>query len=189
MSGKLLSPALTAAALVAMFCAAAARATDYVQAPGSTLAFASSYDGEAFTGTFGKFDTTVSFDPMRPDQGSIEVTIGLASTNTGNGDRDATLAGADFFDVARFAQATYRARGFKALGGNRYSTDGTLTLRGVSRPVTLTFLWTPGPQPTLAGKATLKRLDFGVGGGDWKDTDTIPDAVAVSTRVILKPAS
>jgi len=189
MSSKFLSPALTAAALVAMFSTAAANAADYVQAPGSTLVFATSYDGETFTGRFGKFDTKVSFDPMRPDLSTLDVTIGLAGTSTGNGDRDSTLAGPDFFDVAKFGQATYTAKGFKPLGGNRYSADGTLTLRGVSRPVTLTFLWTPGAQPTLTGKATLKRLDFGVGGGDWKDTGTIPDAVAVSTKVVLKPAN
>lgn len=189
MSCKFLSPALTAAALVAMFSAAAAKAADYVQAPGSTLVFATSYDGETFTGKFGKFDTKVSFDPAHPELSTLEVAIGLAGTNTGNGDRDSTLAGADFFDVGKFAQATYVAKGFKSLGGDRYSTDGTLTLRGVSKPVTLTFQWTPGAQPTLTGKATLKRLDFGVGGGDWKDTGTIPDAVAVSTKVVLKPAN
>jgi polyisoprenoid-binding protein YceI len=40
----------------------------------------------------------------------------------------------------------------------------------------------------LAGKATVKRLDFGVGGGDWSDTALIPDEVAISTRVVFDPA-
>ena len=53
--------------------------------------------------------------------------------------------------------------------------------------MTLTFTWTPGAQPVLTGKATVKRLDFGVGGGDWADTSTIPNEVAISTKVILKP--
>lgn len=52
------------------------------------------------------------------------------------------------------------------------------------------YLWigTQGPQPVLNGKATVKRLDFGVGGGDWADTGLIPDAIAVSTKVVLQPA-
>jgi polyisoprenoid-binding protein YceI len=58
----------------------------------------------------------------------------------------------------------------------------------VSKPVTLTFTWTPGAQPVLSGKATVKRLDFGVGGGDWADTSNIPNEVAVSTKVVFKPA-
>ena len=44
----------------------------------------------------------------------------------------------------------------------------TVRKRGVTKPVTLTFTWTPGAQPVLTGKATVKRLDFGVGGGARK---------------------
>ena len=65
---------------------------------------------------------------------------------------------------------------------------GTLSLRGVSKPVTLTFTWTPGDKPVLAGKATVKRLEFGVGEGDWADTDLLPNEIAVSTKVFFVPA-
>ena len=180
------SPALTAAALVAAFATAPASAADYVQAPGSTLAFASSYEGEVFTGKFGGFSTTLSFDPAELAGSKLDVTIDLAGTNSGNGDRDSTLLGADFFNIAKFAQARYTATKFRALGKNQYAADGNLTLRGVTKPVTLTFTWTPGTQPVLSGKATVKRLDFGVGGGDWADTGTIPNEVAVSTKVVFK---
>jgi polyisoprenoid-binding protein YceI len=168
--------------------AAPAFATDYVQAPGSTLVFASNYQGEVFTGKFGGFNTTLSFDPTKLETSKLDVTIQLAGTQTGNSDRDDTLKTSDFFNVAKFAQARYTATKFRSLGGNQYAADGTLTLRGVAKPVTLTFTWTPGAQPVLSGKATVKRLDFGVGGGEWADTETIPNDVAVSTKVILKPA-
>ncbi|TWT21184.1 YceI family protein [Luteimonas marina] len=187
MSPKLTSPAAVAAMLVAMMAAPAA-ATDYVQAPGSSLAFATKYDGEVFTGKFGGFDTRLSFDPEQLDSAKLDVTIQLVGTSTGNADRDSTLTGGDFFNVSKFAQARYVAEKFRALGGDQYAADGTLTLRGVSKPVTLTFAWTPGAPATLSGKATVKRLDFGVGGGDWADTGTIPDEVAISTRVFLVPA-
>ncbi|MEE7560525.1 YceI family protein [Xanthomonas sp. Kuri4-2] len=187
MSSKLFaSPALVAASLVAAFAAAPARAADYVQAPGSVLAFASKYDGEVFSGTFPGFDTRLSFDPANLAGARLEVSILLAGARSGNGDRDSTLQGADFFNVAKFATAHYRATAFRALGGNQYAADGTLELRGVSKPVTLTFTWTPGAQPVLAGKATVKRLDFGVGGGDWADTQTIPNETAISTKVVFK---
>ncbi|KAF1719298.1 YceI family protein [Pseudoxanthomonas wuyuanensis] len=182
------SPALTAAALVAMMAAApAAIAADYVQAPGSTLVFASKYDGEVFTGRFAGFTTTLSFDPAQLANAKLDVVIPLTSAKTGNDDRDSTLAGSDFFNVAKFAQARYTASKFRALGGDQYAADGTLSLRGVSKPVTLTFTWAPGAQPVLTGKATVKRLEFGVGGGDWADTKTIPDEVAISTKVVFKP--
>lgn len=182
------SPLLTAAALVATMATAPAFAAEYVQAPGSSLVFASKYDGEVFTGKFASFTTTLSFDPAKLATSKLEVVIPLAGTSTGNGDRDSTLSGADFFNVAKFAQARYTATKFRSLGGNQYAADGNLSLRGVSKPVTLTFTWTPGAQPVLSGKATVKRLDFGVGTGDWADTKTIPNEVAVSTKVVFKPA-
>ena len=165
-----------------------AQGADYVQAEDSSLEFSSSYDGEAFSGAFGGFDTRLSFDPARPQDARLVVDIRLSGTDTGNTDRDDTLASSDFFAVEQFARASYRATGFRALGGNRFAAEGELTLRGVSKPVTLEFTWTPGPQPVLAGEATVKRLDFGVGGGDWADTETLPDAVAIRTRVVFKPA-
>ncbi|MGN6222618.1 YceI family protein [Pseudoxanthomonas sp.] len=181
-------PRLRLAATALLLAAAPAFAADYVQAPGSTLIFASNYQGETFTGKFGGFNTTLSFDPAKLATSKLDVTIQLAGTKTGNDDRDGTLQTGDFFNVAKFAQARYTATKFRALGGNQYAADGTLSLRGVSKPVTLTFTWTPGAQPVLTGKATVKRLDFGVGGGEWADTKTIPNDVAISTKVVLKPA-
>ncbi|MGV8940354.1 MAG: YceI family protein [Lysobacter sp.] len=181
------SAALVGALLLATV-AQPALAVDYVQAPGSTLTFASQFEGEIFTGHFSRFTTTLSFDPRHLDQARLEVTIPLASASTANPERDSTLQGSDFFSSALFPQARYSASKFRHLGDNRYAADGTLTLRNTSRPVTLTFTWTDGSAPVLAGKATVQRLDFGVGGGDWADLKMIPGAVAVSTRVNLKVA-
>ena len=188
MPSKPTTPLAVAAALAAMLAASPLRASEYVQAAGSSLAFASKYDGETFTGTFPRFQTRLSFDPANLETAKLDVAIPLAGARTGNADRDDTLQGAEFFDVGRFAQARYTATRFRSLGGNRYAADGTLELRGVRKPVTLDFTWTPGARPLLAGKAIVKRLDFGVGGGDWADTGTIPNEVAISTRVVLTPA-
>lgn len=187
MNNRLSSPVAVAAALVAMM-SAPAIAADYVQAPGSSLAFATKYEGEVFTGQFGGFSTRLSFDPENLSASKLDVTIELAGTRTGNADRDSTLAAADFFNVSRFAQARYTANSIRALDDGQYAADGTLELRGVKHPVTLTFRWTPGARPLLSGKAVVKRLDFGVGGGDWSDTALIPDEVAISTRVYFQPA-
>ena len=178
---KLLLPALLALSAPAV-------ATDYVQAPGSTLAFAGKYQGEVFVGRFPGFSTRLSFDPNKLDAARLEVTIPMATATTRNADYDGEMRGASFFDAAKFPQATYVATKFRALGGNRYAADGTLTLRGASKPVTLNFEWTQGGNPVLFGRAGVQRLAFGVGGGQWADTGLIPDAIAVSTRVVFKPA-
>ncbi len=182
----LLGPLALAASLVVA--SGTAVAADYVQAPGSTLTFASSFENEVFTGHFSRFTTTMRFDPQRLDQATLDVTIPLASATTANPERDDTLQGGDFFNSKRFPQASYRASKFRHLGDDRYAADGTLTLRSVSGPVTLTFTWKRGTSPVLTGRASVQRLDFGVGGGDWSDLAMIPAAVAISTRVNLSPA-
>lgn len=173
--------------LLALLAAAPAFAVDYTQAPGSNLAFAGRYQGEAFNGRFPAFTTRLSFDPRQLAKARLDVTIPLASATTSNADYDGELRGAAFFNSAKFPQARYTATRFRTLGGNRYAADGTLSLRGVSKPVTLEFTWTPGARPVLAGKASVRRLAFGVGGGEWGDTTLIPDAIAISTKVVLKP--
>jgi polyisoprenoid-binding protein YceI len=171
-----------------LFIVAPASAADYVQAPGSSLAFAGSYQGEVFTGRFPGFSTRMSFDPAQLATSKLDVSIPLATATTANAEYDEQMRGDAFFDAGRHAQARYTATRFRALGGNRYAADGTLSLHGASKPVTLTFTWTPGAQPVLAGKATVNRLDFGVGGGDWADTSLIPNAIAVSAKVVFSPA-
>lgn len=167
---------------------APALAADYVQAPGSSLVFAGTYQGEVFTGRFPGFSTTMSFDPKQLAAAKLDVAIPLATATTANADYDGEMRGDHFFASTKFPQAHYSATKFRSLGGNRYAADGTLSLHAISKPVTLTFTWTPGAQPVLAGKAMVKRLDFGVGSGDWADTGLIPNEIAISTKVILAPA-
>ena len=162
-------------------------ATDYVQASGSSLQFAGSYDGEPFSGRFPGFVTTLRFDPAQLATSRLDVAIPVATATTDVADYDSEMRGSAFFDAKRFPQARYTATKFRALGGNRYAADGTLSLHGVSKPVTLAFTWTPGAKPVLNGKATVKRLMFGVGGGDYADTSLIPDDVVVTTKVVFTP--
>jgi polyisoprenoid-binding protein YceI len=166
-----------------------ARAADYVQAAGSSLQFTGSYQGEGFTGRFPGFRTKLRFDPAQLATSRLDVAIPLATATTGNEDYDGEMRGAAFFDSKRFPHARYTATKFRSLGANRYAADGTLSLHGVNKPVTLQFTWTPGAKPVLAGKATVKRLAFGVGAGEWADTSLIPDDVQVTTKVVFAPAA
>jgi polyisoprenoid-binding protein YceI len=162
-------------------------AADYLQTAGSTLGFSGKYQGEAFNGQFPGFVTTFSFDPAKLAGAKLDVAIPLATATTRNADYDSELRGTSFFNSKKFPQARYTATKFRSLGNNKYAADGTLSLRGVSKPVTLTFTWTTGAKPVLSGTATVKRLDFGVGGGDWADVSVIPNEIKVSTKVVFQP--
>ena len=185
-----LRTALVSILLLTSLVAFPAYATSYrANSKSSTLTFSSSYQGETFSGRFGRFDASIAFDPANLATSRFDVTITLASADTQNSERDDTLRAADFFNVVKMPAAHYVATKFRSLGGNRYAADGTLTLRGVTKPVTLNFVWTAGVGIALTGDAGVNRLDFGVGGGEWADTSTIGNAVKVHTSLILNPVS
>jgi polyisoprenoid-binding protein YceI len=159
----------------------------YQSAESSTLGFSSSYDDESFEGTFSQFSADIAFDPATVS-GRFEVVIKLASAGTENEERDEVLLAGEFFNVMAMPEARYSATRFRKLDDGRFVAEGTLTLRGITQPVALTFTWTPGERPVLQGTASVNRLGFEVGMGDWDDTEVMPDAVAVSTRLALQPA-
>lgn len=161
----------------------------HADAKNSTLTFSGIYQGDAFDGRFKTFDATIDFDPAQLASSRFDVKITLASADTANSERDESLRGADFFDAAHMPIATYTCTKFRSLGGNRYAADGTLTLRGIAKPVTLSFAWAGGVTPALVGDAAVNRLDFNVGGGQWADTSMVGNAVKVHTALKLSPAA
>ena len=165
--------------------AAPVAAAEWVMQPGSWLGFETSYDGEAFEGRFARFEPTLRFDPATLDDARLDVRIDLASAATDLEERDEMLVGEEFLDAGTVPEARFVATAFRALGGGRFVADGTLALRGITRPVALSFTWTPGARPRLDGEATVPRLAFGVGTGDWADTAVLPDAVKVRTHLVL----
>lgn len=118
-------------------------------------------------GTFDNFDVTVvTADEI--ENSTVEASIEIASVNTGQEGRDQHLRTGDFFAADEFPQMTFRSTGI-TVKGDDLLVDGELTLRGVTKPVTLTAefggITTDGYGQTKAGgSATTKinRLDFGV---------------------------
>lgn len=117
----------------------------------------------------GRFDKTAGTVVVAKDLAdcTVDITIDAASLSTQNTTRDDDLRGPDFFDAAKFPAVTYRGRGVRR-SGNGWVIDGTLTIRGVSKVVPLTFTF-KGTAPAEAGKpiriafqatAAVKRADF-----------------------------
>lgn len=160
----------------------------------SQLGFIGSAQGESFEGRFDRFSPEIRFDPANLAGARFDVRIDLASVDTDNAERDETILGGDFFAVRKHPEARYLADSFRDLGQGRYAADGTLTLHGITRPVTLVFTWQTGAPVVLEGEALLEgdteldRLAFELGTGDWADPDTIAHQVKVITRLVLLPA-
>jgi polyisoprenoid-binding protein YceI len=174
------------ALLLALALPGAAMAADYtVQPASSTLGFSNTFQGESFNGQFGQWTAAISYDPAHLAASKFDVEVTLASVKTGDSDRDGALPGPDFFDVAKFPKAHFVTTGFRRSGG-KVIADGTLTLRGVSKPVSLEVAFKPqGSGATLDVAGTLQRLDFGVGTGDYADTSVIGGEVKVTAHLQL----
>ena len=159
-----------------------------VDAGRSSLAFSGTYQGETFDGRFKHFDAKVNYDPADLAQAKFDVTVDIASVDTANTERDQALPGKDFFDIARFPRAHFVTTRFRQVANGAVLADGTLSLRGVAKPVTLSVKFARvGSGAILDVDTTLKRLDFGVGGGDWADISMIGNDVAVHGHLVLLP--
>ena len=109
---------------------------------------------------------TVAEDPL---QSTVEVEVQLASIDTGDETRDVHLRSADFFDVENHPTMSFRSTGVRAVGGDRYEVDGELTVRGITKPLTLhvTFEGTAadpwgGERAAFSATGKVNREEFGL---------------------------
>jgi polyisoprenoid-binding protein YceI len=119
-------------------------------------------------GSFGTFDGTITIAEPVGD-GSVEVAIDAASFKTGAPDRDAHIMSADFLDVERFPQLTFRSTSIEDLGAGNYEIEGDLTIRDATRQVTLAAMFEGevadpwgGTRAAFTASTTINREDWGL---------------------------
>lgn len=120
-------------------------------------------------GSFHEFAGHGYFDVANPENSRVELTIAAASINTRNADRDAHLRSNDFLAMEDHPEITFASTQVDQTGDAEYRVTGDLTLRGVTKPVTIDFEYTGaavdpyGNQRIgLEGSTTINRKDFGV---------------------------
>jgi polyisoprenoid-binding protein YceI len=139
------------------------------------------------------FQMLLDFAPENLPASHLEVTIAMNSLDTGDQERDDTLRDADLFAVKKFPQAHFSAAQILKTA-NGYEAVGRLTIRDMSREVRVPFTFRTATEAGvsagyMAGKTTIKRLDYGVGQGDWKATDQVGNDVGVSFALRLTSAA
>ena len=154
----------------------------------SSLTYTFKQAGAANTGRFKTY--SVRFDPRA---GTLSVVIDMRSLDTGDGQRNGLLGGHDFFDVARYPQAGFKATRLQKTATG-YLATGPLTLRGVTRTVEVPFTWRTTQRGgraigTLDGATVIRRLDFGVGQGQWRATEWLGNAVTVRFALDMTSAA
>jgi polyisoprenoid-binding protein YceI len=122
-----------------------------------------------FYGQFNELDGTVNLNDEKPEASTMELSLKIDSVETHNPKRNRDIKSPDFFDVAKFPTATFRSTSWKKSSDNSYDVAGDLTIRGVTKPISIKL------EKTGAGKGamgndivgfettfTLNRNDFGM---------------------------
>jgi polyisoprenoid-binding protein YceI len=142
----------------------------------------------------GRFDKVSGTITVSEDLAAcgVDITIAAYSVSTQNTTRDDDLRGPDFFDVTKFPTMTYQGSGIHRVGENSWKLDGSLTIRGVTKMVPLTFTFkgsfpdTPAGRPmrvAFHGTAETKRGDFGMTRDNLMELGTSPSGSDVEIQI------
>ncbi len=180
---------LTLLAIAATFSTAAIAAPETYVIEGTHTLPRFSYDHHGYSTQLSRFDKTtgkITID-RAAKTGSVDITIDTTSVNTGYQLFNEHIQGEDFLHTAKYPTATFKSNTIKFDGDKPASIDGTLTLKGISKPVTLTvtsFLCKPHPmvkKDACGANATtvVKRSDFNMA----KYVPYVSDEVTITVPV------
>ncbi len=140
-------------------------------------------------GQFRQFEGSAHLDPTDPTKSSAQLTVEVASIDTGNEQRDAHLRTNDVFDAPTHAKMTFKSTSVEVTGDDTYRMTGDLTIKGVTKPVAVDFEFTGSAKDPFGnlragfdGKATINRKDWGV---EW-NAPLETGGVLVSDKVTLE---
>ncbi|UCG73364.1 MAG: YceI family protein [Chromatiales bacterium] len=174
--------------LGAVLCATGVVAENWVPVPAdSTLKFSAVQQGATFEGVFKAFTAEFDLDPSDPTRARIEATIDMDSVDSLYDERDEYLRGTDWFHVERWPSARFVTERIRAAESG-YLADALLTLRDQTQPIALAFTLERLEDGRLSfvGKTVLQRLDFGVGQGEWTNTEWVGNDVTVEVSLVLE---
>ncbi|HXV28031.1 MAG TPA: YceI family protein [bacterium] len=120
-------------------------------------------------GTFNEFEGQFEYEPGKPELWKTDATIQAASIDTRLEQRDKHLRSADFFDVEKYPELTFKSTGIKNATETRAQLEGLLTIHGVEKPVVLDLeIHGVGKDPWgnirsgFTASTKVNRKDFGI---------------------------
>lgn len=158
-----------------------------VQLDKSSITFVSKQMSVPVEGGFKKFSAKVRINSAKPETGTAQIDIDLASIDAGSAEANDEVKGKDWFSVAEFPKASFVSSSVKSLGAGKLEAAGKLTIKGKSVDVHAPFtLKEDKGLLVVDGVFTIKRLDYGIGSGLWGDVSVVADEVQIKFHLLLK---
>ena len=169
-----------------LVCAALPAAAQTVLYDKSRISCVSRQENVPVEALFRKFTAHIVFDPARPGAGKAQIEIDVGSFDIDNAEVNDMAKDKDWFNARAFPKATFTSAGIRALGGDRFEARGPLTIKGKTIEVTAPFTYKPDAAGSVYdGEFTIKRLQYNIGEGAWKDTGTVADEVRIKFHIVV----
>ncbi len=136
---------------------------------------------------FNRFTAQIDYDAAKPEASKASVEIDVTSFDLGDPDYNAEVRKKEWFNAAQFPKASFTSTRIRSTGPDKLEVNGKLTLKG--RTADVSFPMTVKQQAggrLFEGSLPIRRLAFGIGEGEWKDTSVVADEVIIKFRVLAR---
>ena len=178
------------APLVLLVALPANAATWVLDPEGSKVTFQYNYGSDPYEGEFKNVEAVFEIDPMNPTACNFQVSIPINDISLDSPEALDYLLDYELFDVDQWPRATFKAESCSLESMNSFVSEGTLTVRDVTKPMSFPFKLDVeidgGLRFRLTSEVTIKRLEYGVGQGYWASTAEIPNDVIIKVDVYAK---
>lgn len=135
---------------------------------------------------FKKFNANIDYNSAKPEASKASVEIELSSFDLGDPEYNREVLKKEWFNTAQFPKASFVSSAMKAGANGKLEVSGKLSIKGktvdVSFPVVIK---TVGNSQIFEGSLPIRRLVFGIGEGEWKDTGMVADEVVIKFHVVV----
>jgi polyisoprenoid-binding protein YceI len=147
--------------------------------------------GAPVEGKFKSVKANVAFDPTKPWISKAEFEISTDSIDIGLPELDAEVKKIAWFNTAKFPKASFVSSYITPKGGTNYDVRGRLTIKGITKDISMPANITQKANGTseAVGTLTIKRLDYKLGEGTWSDTSTVTNDVQIKVTFPIPSAS
>ncbi|MBC3872384.1 YceI family protein [Undibacterium flavidum] len=137
---------------------------------------------------FKKFQATIDYNAAKPELSTAKVDIDVSSIDLPAPEYNQEVLKKEWFNAAQFAKASFVSTSMKSLGAGKLDVSGNLSIKGKTIAVRFPLqIKTEGKALSFEGNLPIKRLQFNIGEGEWKDTSMVADEVVIQFKVVTNP--